>query len=160
MFLMAVNLLLLILQHNGKQKVKISSYKYISIISKQHMFRIGVYPTRKIINIVTKKRVPQLITEEHHIFLSPSWMKAFATDFAALFLPSDSYLHDTIWITGYLIHVCHNRTIYLEGFHHWHNQIIWPNCKTYLLSFFTDLTQWMFQITTRKQMTLSIPTVL
>jgi hypothetical protein len=60
---MAVNLLLLILQHNVMQKVKISSYKYTSIISKQHIFRTGVYPMRKIINIVTNKRVTQLITE-------------------------------------------------------------------------------------------------
>jgi hypothetical protein len=59
-----------------------------------------------------------MITEEHYIFLFPSWMKTFAIDFEVLFLPSTSYLQDRIRITGYLIHVCHSRTIYLEGLYY------------------------------------------
>ena len=90
-----------------------------------------------------------MVTEKHHIFLSPSWMKTFATGFEVLFLPSASYLQDRIRINGYLILVCHNRTIYLQGCIT-DNQMLWPYPKTYLLSFFMDLTQRMFQITTRK----------
>ena len=64
-------------------------------------------------------------------------MKIFVADFEVLFLNSASYLPDRIRTTEHLLHVYHNKTIHLEGFY----QMLWPNCKRWILSVFIDLIE-------------------
>jgi hypothetical protein len=58
-------------------------------------------------------------------------------DFEGVFINSASYLPDRIQTTEHLLHVHHNKTIDLEELY----QMLWLNCKRYILSAFTDLIQ-------------------